>query len=200
METSSINKKFWNIKIQQCAWKRKSEVYIREYDVTNMSAWLTHPVLNPLFGNNSTCFIRAAEIGSYRDLSEIVYNMDKRHPYPCENASVCLFIAEQECILFLISPSYDMFAEYMPQVTVELVITIGKKPNPYFNRLAIKVYWTTCDIIYRIRARVYINSMTATRAVTSSRIFAGKLKHNWIFFLRDYTGCLKNFDKAEVWR
>lgn len=36
-----------------------------------------------------------------------------------------------------------------------------QKANPYFNRQAIKVYWTTRDIIYRIgafRARVYINS------------------------------------------
>jgi len=39
-----------------------------------------------------------------------------------------------------------------------------QKTNPYFNRRAIKVYWTTRDTIYRIgafRARVYINSMTA---------------------------------------
>lgn len=124
---------------------------------------LPRPVFNPLFGNNSTRFIEAAGVtliaicqGSFITQAETSVSR--------ENASVCLFIAAGNvCSIPGLATAYDVrrvrATNYRRASNYR-----RQKANSYFNRCAIKVYWTTRDTIYRIgafRARVYINSMTA---------------------------------------
>lgn len=124
---------------------------------------LSRPVFNPVFGNNSTRFIEAAGVtliaicqGSFITRSETSVSR--------ENASVCLFIATGNvCSIPGLATAYDVrrvrATNYRRASNYR-----RQKANSYFNRRAIKVYWTTRDTIYRIgafRARVYINSMTA---------------------------------------
>ena len=121
---------------------------------------LSHPVFNPLFGNNSTRFIEAARVTLIAICQGIVYNTKGI----AENASVCLFIAGGNvCSIPGFATAYDVrrvrATNYRRASNYR-----QQKANSYFNRRAIKVYWTTCDTIYRIgafRARVYINSTTA---------------------------------------
>lgn len=112
---------------KNCVKERKSRC--KKYDATNANVRLSHPVFNPLFGNNSTRFIEAAGVtliaicqGSFITRAARDISVSR------ENASVCLFIANGKYI-YSIPSSYiaTTFAECVPQITVEPVITFGKK-------------------------------------------------------------------------
>lgn len=155
--------------------KRKSR-YTQEYDATNANARLSRPVFNPLFGNNSARFIEAAGVTLIAICQGSFITRARDTSVPRENASVCLFIANGNIFHSQLRHCYDVrrvrATNYRRASNYR-----RQKANPYFNRHAIKVYWTTRDTIYRIgafRARVYINSdiprlhRAVTRIVTSS--------------------------------
>lgn len=108
-----------------CIKERKSRC-ARKYD-TNTNVRLSHPVFNPLFGNNSARFIEAAGVTLIAICQGSFITWARDTSVPRENASVCLFIANGN--IYSISSSYiaRTFAECVPQITVEPVITIGKK-------------------------------------------------------------------------
>lgn len=136
----------------------------REYDATNTTnARLSRPVFNPLFGNNSTRFIGAAGVtliaicqGSFVTRARDIRIAVKRFRLSVYRSRERVFhFRPRYCydVRRVRATNYRRASNYRWQ-----------KANSYFNRRAIKVYWTTRDTIYRIgafRARVYINSMTA---------------------------------------
>lgn len=136
-----------------------------EYNATNTtSARLSRPVFNPLFGNNSTRFIEAAGVtliaicqGSF-----ITRARDIRIAGKCFRLSVYRSRGNVCSISGLATAT--MSAECVPQITVELVITVGKKRTRILIGAQLKfigLHAIQFIVSGALRARVYINSMTA---------------------------------------